>query len=109
MYWAIIGGDRIVLRILRLRKTKDCQQARKIYFLFLKSYLTPIFANNSFSKICSINSVRDGFISQDFKIYLASVVCGTFPHADVRLPLSAGGDASPPPLFGFGEVRICCI
>ncbi len=28
----------------------------------------------------------------------------------MRLPLSAGGGTQPPPpLFGFGEVRICCI
>jgi hypothetical protein len=29
----------------------------------------------------------------------------------MRLPLSAGGGMQPPPppLFGFGEVRICCI
>ncbi len=39
--WTIIGGDRIVLRILRLRRTKNFQQARQKKNLFLKSQMSP--------------------------------------------------------------------
>jgi hypothetical protein len=41
--WTIIGGDRIVLRILRLRRTKNFQQARQKIFLFLKSQMSPTY------------------------------------------------------------------
>jgi hypothetical protein len=41
--WAIIGGDRIVLRILRLRRTKDFQQAKYTFVLFCKSYMTSLY------------------------------------------------------------------
>ncbi len=43
MDWAIIGGDRIVLRILRLRRTMDFQQATLKFFLLLKSNMTPVY------------------------------------------------------------------
>jgi hypothetical protein len=43
----------------------------QIFFIFQISNVPFIFANNSFSKIWSINSYRDGFISQNVKIYLA--------------------------------------
>ncbi len=33
--------------------------------------MSPLFANIIFSKIWSINSYRDGLISQNIKIYLA--------------------------------------
>jgi hypothetical protein len=40
-----------------------------------------------------------------------SVVRWTSPRKDVcgSRCLLGGEDATPPPLFGFGEVRICCI
>ncbi len=41
--WAIIGGDRIVLRILRLRRTKDFHQAKYNFVLFCKSYMTTLY------------------------------------------------------------------
>ncbi len=41
--WTIIGGDRIVLRIMRLCRTKDFQQARQKKFLFLKSQMSPSY------------------------------------------------------------------
>jgi hypothetical protein len=40
--WTIIGGDRILLRMLRLRRTKDFQQARKKN-LFLKPQMSPSY------------------------------------------------------------------
>jgi hypothetical protein len=41
------------------------------FFIFQISNDPLVFANKSFSKILYINSYRDGFISQNVKIYLA--------------------------------------
>jgi hypothetical protein len=53
--WVIIREARIVMRSLRLRRTKDFQQATVgIYF---------IFAKKSFFNLRFSNSDRDGFMS----------------------------------------------
>jgi hypothetical protein len=56
---AIIGGDTIVPHILKLRRVKNFHRLGKTFSPLI------VFANNSFSKIRSIKSDRDGFISQN--------------------------------------------
>ncbi len=62
--WASIKGGTIVLCILSVRRTEDFQQARQKFFIVYITYDTLIFAYNRISKIQSINSDRDGFMSQ---------------------------------------------
>ncbi len=50
--WTIIGGDRIVLRILRLRRMKNFFVSYVNFFVIFQVSNVPfIFANNSFSNI----------------------------------------------------------
>jgi hypothetical protein len=59
--WANIGGDTIVLLILRLSGTTN--KNFKLGYLFKKIIYDPfIFANNSFYKIRSINSDWDAWL-----------------------------------------------
>ncbi len=41
--WTIIGGDRIVLRILRLRRMKIFSELGKIFLLFYKSQMSLLY------------------------------------------------------------------
>jgi hypothetical protein len=63
---AIIGEGRIVPRSLRLRGTKDFQQVKLVKIM----HDPFIFANNSFSKIWSMNSDGDN-LCQNVKLDLS--------------------------------------
>ncbi len=64
----------IVLRVLRLRRTKDSKQARQKNLVF-KSYMTPLFLLIiAFPKVDSLTATGIALylkMSQNVKIYLA--------------------------------------
>jgi hypothetical protein len=59
----IRGGATIVPRSLQTKGNKKISRQAK-FFLFFKSLMNFIFAKDSFSKIQSMNSDRDGFMGQ---------------------------------------------
>ena len=72
--WTIIGEIGLFCVYWDYAEWKNFSEVDNNFFIFQISNDPLVFANNSFSKIWYINIYRDGFISQNVKIYLAYTV-----------------------------------